>query len=694
MTKRWESKTRGARRMTQLLADTSGNAMMIMAIAMIPIVGIIGSAFDMGRAYMTKTRLQQACDAGALAGRRAMTTSTFDAASKTQADNFFYFNFQHGTFGTSGLTWNPRGTGDGQVEADASVAVPMTIMRLFDKPTLTLNVDCEAILEVANTDIMFVLDVTGSMSCPAATTNSDCSLVEASNSKMNALRNAVVSFYGTIHSAIGNDARLRIGFVPYSTTVNVGNILKTANPNWLVTSWNYQSRERVNVGLPTVGSWPSSTSSSPSWSSVSSGYTTYSTGSVEASSKCTTTNHPYPTGTIVTYGTESVGTPTTSTTDGAVTTTTVTTRTATKWSSWRLRYNGTSPNGNCITEGKTQTRTETKTDKTVDDYDWYYKQWTPPADIFSKFKAFESVIIPIENSATKHGPATSGTFQWDGCIEERKTVANATFSPIPDGAYDLDIDKIPDSEDTKWAPAWKEIIWRRNSSGTARPDPGTKINPDGNGDTSSGLGIFRVKDATSTDRNSYACPKAAQKLKVMTLAEVKAYVNAGETPTTPPVVTDFKARGYTYHDVGMIWGARLLSPDGIFGSENKEVPSGEVGAGKPINRHIIFMTDGQMDPDAKAYGLYGLEMLDGRINTASTSTTDNATRHNNRFKAVCAAAKAKNITIWVVAYASTLNAELTACASSGKGMSAVTDTDLDNRFKEIAAKIAELRLRR
>ena len=49
------------------------------------------------------------------------------------------------------------------------------------------------------------------------------------------------------------------------------------------------------------------------------------------------------------------------------------------------------------------------------------------------------------------------------------------------------------------------------------------------------------------------------------------------------------ARGNTYHDIGMIWGARMLSPTGIFADENADVDA------KPTSRHMIFLTDGQTE---------------------------------------------------------------------------------------------------
>src|SRR3546814_11810056 len=76
-----------------LRRDQRGNAFMLTAAAIVPVIGIVGSAVDIGRAYMTQLRLQQACDSGVLAGRRAMGGATYTAAAQAEADKRFNFNF-------------------------------------------------------------------------------------------------------------------------------------------------------------------------------------------------------------------------------------------------------------------------------------------------------------------------------------------------------------------------------------------------------------------------------------------------------------------------------------------------------------------------------------------------------------------------------------------------------------------------
>lgn len=54
--------------------DKSGNALAIFAIAIVPMLALVGSSIDMGRAYLVESRLQQACDAGVLGARKELGT--------------------------------------------------------------------------------------------------------------------------------------------------------------------------------------------------------------------------------------------------------------------------------------------------------------------------------------------------------------------------------------------------------------------------------------------------------------------------------------------------------------------------------------------------------------------------------------------------------------------------------------------
>ncbi len=89
-------------------------------------------------------------------------------------------------------------------------------------------------------------------------------------------------------------------------------------------------------------------------------------------------------------------------------------------------------------------------------------------------------------------------------------------------------------------------------------------------------------------------------------------------------LNDLVAMGNTYHDVGMIWGGRLSSSRGIFAAN--------VNADdKSVSRHLIFMTDGKMEPNIDGYNAYGVEEVSNRIAPLGSSTLTVTARHTARF---------------------------------------------------------------
>src|SRR3546814_414796 len=118
----------------------------------------------MSRLYLAKTRLRQACDAGALAGRKAMGSGSWSTTKGDDAaKEMFQANFADAAYGSRALTKSFSETG-GTVTGNASVVMPMTIMRIFGQTERTIAVTCTAEMRIPNTDVMFVLDTTGSMS--------------------------------------------------------------------------------------------------------------------------------------------------------------------------------------------------------------------------------------------------------------------------------------------------------------------------------------------------------------------------------------------------------------------------------------------------------------------------------------------------------------------------------------------------
>ena len=257
--------------------------------------------------------------------------------------------------------------------------------------------------------------------------------------------------------------------------------------------------------------------------------------------------------------------------------------------------------------------------------------------------------------------------QWNGCIEEANTVSNSTFDPVPSGAYDLDIDLVPSLDDEKWAPALPDLVHYRydyNWYWTTSQ-------------------YYTTRDY---DNPRLTCPKAAMRLQEITArSDLEDYL--AEVPPSGSSETEgMIAWGSTYHDIGMIWGGRFISPDGIFAADNATTAGGDA-----ISRHIVFMTDGTQSTSRTTYNVYGIEWWDRRVSGDGSSTTL-SNNHAERFQAACRAARNKNISVWVVAFGTTLTQNLIDCATPGRAFSASNGTELDEKFREIAERIAELRL--
>ena len=247
-----------------------------------------------------------------------------------------------------------------------------------------------------------------------------------------------------------------------------------------------------------------------------------------------------------------------------------------------------------------------------------------------------------------------GTWDWTGCIEERGTVATNRYDPLPAEAWDLNVDAGSGSDERQWK-IQIPFLFRR---------PGTDQ-------------AFYLERRSNEQRSTRNCPTGTGELvRARTAAEIGTYVSS------------LTADGGTYHDVGMIWGLRLLSPDGIWSGHNKSSPNG-----LPITRHIIFMTDGIMSPSIRSYAAYGLEYIDQRVGGPDASDGELLRRHNARFLTMCAQARAKGVRVWTIAFGTRLSeTELVSCADAGRAFEADDGAQLNDTFRRIATRIADLRL--
>ena len=643
-----------------LLRDNRGNAMFLTAAAILPIIGMLGSGIDIGRAYMAQLRLQQACDAGVLAGRRAMAGGTYTSAAQAEANKMFNFNYSQTAYGSSNVTFASQADGTSNVKGTASARLPTVLMQIFNYQKFDLAVNCTAKLEISNADVMMVLDVTGSM----AQTNSGDSV-----NRISALKTATMDFFDTLTTADVGDGRLRFGVVPYSSTANVGSILYAKNPAWLSdnvllpsrtpvfkVTWGNATTEESDEftdGAVTVDDWvrietvsgqteesclalepPSDSSPTPDGSPQSNQTAQY----VDGNGNRVTT---YDVEQEYTYYTHRY-----------------------RWSSNKCRLQrGVAT----FTRSSETTVTETPT-KTFDN------KYTYQDRVFDVSQAKAGTAIQTDTGDS--GVTVSNT--WGGCVMERGTEPFGPTENAPSDAHDMDVDTAPSSDDdTKWKVLIPQIAFPRASSPGATPSTTGSVTVNSSSVSSESSTNGSWQNYSRYWSNGWGvCPVAAMKLTTQTASDRSSFNS---------YIQSLQPVGGTYHDAGMVWGVRLLSPDGMFSDENATAPNN-----RPISRHIVFMTDGEMAPNMGNLSFQGYEWLMKRV--GGTSDANLTTRHNNRFAQLCQKAKAKNITVWVVSFGVSLNSSLTICASPGKAYQANNAAQLNENFQAIARQISKLRL--
>ncbi|HVR89633.1 MAG TPA: Tad domain-containing protein [Novosphingobium sp.] len=621
----------------RLLHDRAGNTLALVAAAILPILGMVGGGIDMGRSYLSQSRLQQACDSGVLAARKklgsqiAATGEVPDDVAAT-GNKFFNLNFRDGSYGTESRDFEMTLENDYAISGVATVTVPTTIMKVFGFDEVPIQVECEARLNFSNTDVMMVLDTTGSMN---QTNPGD------SQPKIEVLRDVVKSFHAQLEGSKSAGTRIRYGFVPYSSNVNVGWLLKSG---WMVDNWQYQGRKAVATGqVETYDTY------AETYQDVSGSYAPIT--SYQATS-CPTSTARWRT---LSRSRDQLGNET-----GTVKVTGIY-----YWCDFSdsagVTVNGTRYNDYVYRYTKTKTGTAVR-----DVYKWRYKEY--PYDVrFLKGASDDSPLIGGSLTVPMAGwpsPSPTPIQAWfRGCIEERSTYEIDDYGNVDlSKALDLDIDTVPTpgDPDTQWRPMLHEISYERSIDWN-------------------GWGSFTKSQVTTYDdylnaqgAGLSACPAAAQKLQEMDGSEVADYVDS------------LYAAGSTYHDIGMIWGGRLLSPTGIFADENADV-------GKSTSRNLIFLTDGETAPYDLTYGTYGIEPLDQRRWTPSSGQSLTQVVEG-RFTVACSEVKKRNITVWVISFGLELNPLLSDCAGPGHAFEARDAASLNDAFSKIAGSIGDLRV--
>lgn len=634
-----------ARRLT---ADRAGAALPIMAAALIPLLGGIGTAVDVGRIYLVHHQLQAGVDAAALAGARAFgNTSQGDEGRERQATIYFDENFPLGFMGTPQVV--PQRSfqtvnGINVTTVTARLDLPLTFMRLFGYGTHAISVTARAELQPKPIEVMVVLDDTGSMQTKDVDPTKTLQ-------RMDALKTAMHDFISVLHQGATKRDELAMGFVTYNVTTNVGAILQKAGVavqplDGFTNVATYTGGSNVSPANGLAWRGCVENDQSLAGKDLSPSPTTFEEGAWDIRPSLPGelhegVEHPavkpflFPPNAMTSFSYPDPANPskTLKGVGGYKTT-----QTAYNWYAPEHAQNNTS-------DSRTNNfyRLAPKGD---------YAQGQLLANTAAYRQFFYDFYIGL--NATNANPnddvivSTSGGY----------------YAPGSGPNWKVDYSRIPFiDDDTKW--------------GTANANFGyplvSKANVNYPGNT-----VARSGATLKMPSPNYQCPEPAMDVQYgRTKQTYDDYIDSENFPVMP-------ASG-TLHHIGLLWGYRLLSRSDRFTRDNP-IPSEQ-----PL-RALVFMTDGEtsVGSDDRWYGAYG-HPREKRI-SATASSGAMKTQIMRRFAKVCESAKQEGIVVYIVSLIQR-EPEFSTCAGARYWHTTDRDT-IKSAFNEIAVDLVDLHLTR
>lgn len=192
-----------------------GGVAPMFALAVIPVLGLVGAAVDYSRANSIKVALQAAIDATALAMATRAPTLT-QAQLQQQTTAYFQAVFNRPEAKNVVVTPTYATAGGSQLRITVSSTVDTAFMRIMGYSNL--NVGSNTTVAWGNTRlrVALVLDTTGSMD---------------SAGKMSAMQTATKNLLTQLQNAATTNGDVYVSIIPFSKNVNVGS--SNFNASWI-----------------------------------------------------------------------------------------------------------------------------------------------------------------------------------------------------------------------------------------------------------------------------------------------------------------------------------------------------------------------------------------------------------------------------------------------------------------------------
>jgi Flp pilus assembly protein TadG len=167
------------------------------------VVSAVGVSVDMAQSYLVRTRLSSALDAAALAA--AASASEDEDDIQDVVEKFLEANYPEGKIGAAtNVEVSLEGS---ELTVNATARLNTSFMKIFGYDTVDVVAQTIVQREVRGLEVVMVLDNTGSMS---------------TNDNIEILREAARNFVEILFERAADPEGIKIGLVPYSSSVNVG----------------------------------------------------------------------------------------------------------------------------------------------------------------------------------------------------------------------------------------------------------------------------------------------------------------------------------------------------------------------------------------------------------------------------------------------------------------------------------------
>jgi Flp pilus assembly protein TadG len=232
----------------RFLDDRRASVAPLLALSIIPVLGLIGAGVDYGRASSVRATLQSVADSTALALAKSAAGLS---AQNLQAQGAAYFAalYTRTDAVTPVVTVTYSNTNGSNVVVRATSAVNTMFMGIppFNIPQIAIQADSTANWGNKRLRVALVLDNTGSMKQGGAGT-------VASPNKIQALQTAAHNLLGQLQSVAQTDGDVYVSIIPFTKDVNADPANNTQS--WV--DWTAWEAEPANLDTSAGGAKPSS----------------------------------------------------------------------------------------------------------------------------------------------------------------------------------------------------------------------------------------------------------------------------------------------------------------------------------------------------------------------------------------------------------------------------------------------------